>query len=238
MAAMTHSTNARIAGATFLLYIAIGITDMIVTRGSSAGDDVAQRLASIARHLPQVHAGMLLGLTMGFIALTLGIALYGLTREEDHDLALLALCCRVGEGLAVFVPMLATTGLIWLATADAATQSNGAGVAEFLFKVKGWNVNLAATFFAVGSTIFCWLLLRGRVIPVSLAWLGLIASVLLVIGLPLRMIGALGGVTAQLLWIPMAAFEIPVGVWMLVKGAAYPSRSPTPHIREHHVSEN
>src|SRR5688500_7650009 len=154
---MTNSTNARVAGATFLLYIAIGVTDMIVTRGSTAGDDVAQRLGSVAEHLPQVHAGMILGLAMGFCALTLGVALYGLTREEDHELALLALCCRVGEGLAVFVPLLATIGLIDLATSDATGSSYD--VADFLFKVRGWNVNVSATFFAVGSTIFCWLLL-------------------------------------------------------------------------------
>ena len=235
---MTNSTNARLAGTTFLLYIAIGITDMIVTRGSTAGDDVAQRLASVAQHLPQVHAGMILGLAMGFCALTLGVALYGLTREEDHDLALLALCCRVGEGLAVFVPLLATIGLIDLATSDAPTSGNSYAVADFLFKVRGWNVTVAATFFAVGSTIFCWLLLRGRLIPISLAWLGVISSVLLVIGLPLRMIGALSGASTQLLWIPMAAFEIPLGVWLLIKGAAYPSRSPTHHFREHHVSND
>ena len=36
-----------------------------------------------------------------------------------------------------------------------------------------------AIYFAVGSTIFCWLLLRGRMIPVALAWLGVFASLLL-----------------------------------------------------------
>ena len=43
---------------------------------------------------------------------------------------------------------------------------------------------LTATFFAVGSTAFTYLLLRGRIIPTPLAWLGFVASVLLVIGLP------------------------------------------------------
>src|SRR5688572_7324519 len=31
-------------------------------------------------------------------------------------------------------------------------------------------------YFAAGSTIFCWLLLRGALIPAALAWLGLASS--------------------------------------------------------------
>ena len=48
-------------------------------------------------------------------------------------------------------------------------------------------------FFAVGSTLFCWLFLRGRLIPAALAWLGVFASVLLVVALPLQYAGLLGG---------------------------------------------
>jgi hypothetical protein len=55
-------------------------------------------------------------------------------------------------------------------------------------------------------------------IPVALAWLGVIASVLLVVGLPLQLSGVLSGLVTQLMWIPMAAFEIPLGVWLLIKG--------------------
>jgi hypothetical protein len=225
---MTRTANARVAGATFLLYIVIGITDMIVTRGSSAGASAAERLASMAQHLPQIHTGMLLGLAMGFNALALGVALYGLTRERDHELALLGLCFRVGEGLAVFVPLLVTLGLISLATSPGGPPANSIALAQFLFSVKANNVILSATFFAAGSTIFCWLLLRARMIPMPLAWLGLFASLLLLVALPLRMIGAVSSQTMQMLWIPMAAFEVPLGIWLLIKGARLPSpTSPT-----------
>jgi hypothetical protein len=51
--------------------------------------------------------------------------------------------------------------------------------------VRTEDVALPATFFVVGSTLFSWLLLRGRMIPIPLAWLGVVASVLLVVCLPL-----------------------------------------------------
>jgi hypothetical protein len=54
-------------------------------------------------------------------------------------------------------------------------------------------VAVTATFFAVGSTLFSWLLLRGRMIPVPLAWLGVLASVLLVVLLPLEAAGFVWG---------------------------------------------
>ena len=77
---------------------------------------------------------------------------------------------------------------------------------------------VSAWFFTLGSTAFSWLLLRGRMIPVPLAWLGFLASVLLVIALPLQMGAMLPGRVAALMWLPMAAFEIPLGVWFVVKG--------------------
>ena len=41
-----------------------------------------------------------------------------------------------------------------------------------LRKVGTWDILISATFFAVGSTLFSYLLLRGRMIPILLAWLG------------------------------------------------------------------
>jgi hypothetical protein len=77
---------------------------------------------------------------------------------------------------------------------------------------------MPAIFFAMGSTLFSYLFLRGRTIPVPLAWLGVVASVLLVVGLPLQLAGFLSGPVTSYLWIPMAAFEVPLSFWLLIKG--------------------
>jgi hypothetical protein len=77
-------------------------------------------------------------------------------------------------------------------------------------------------FFAVGSTFFCWLLLRGRMIPVGLAWLGFLASVLWVVGGSLQLAGAFPDAFEMALWIPMAAFEIPFALWLIFKGVKAP----------------
>ena len=96
----------------------------------------------------------------------------------------------------------------------------------------------SAIFFAVGSMLFCWLLLRGRMIPVALAWLGVIASILLVVILPLQLAGLFGGSMSWsasitwLVWLPMLAFEVPLALWLLVKGVAVPKTSATQPLLE------
>jgi hypothetical protein len=166
---MTCRTNARIAGVTFFVYLAAGITSLVSGRGQ-------------ATDLPALFTS--------FSALVLGVTLYAITREQDPDLAMLGLVCRVVEG----VP--------------------GEGV----------------IYFAVGNTIFSWLLLRGRMIPVALAWFGVLASVLLVVFLPLQRSGLLGGAVdwfsrmTWLLFLPVLVFEVMLAVWLIVKGVATPAR--------------
>ena len=169
---MTRTTNARIAGFTFLFYIAAGIASLILSG--------------------RPHATDVLSLLTSFSALVLGVTLYSITREQDPDLAMLALTCRVIEG------------------------------------IPG---TPATIYFAVGSTLFCWLLLRGRMIPVALAWLGVIASAVLAVILLLQRAGLFGGSinwfsgATWLMWFPMLVFEVTLALWLIIKGVAATART-------------
>jgi hypothetical protein len=215
---MTQRTNARVAGFAFLFYIAVGITQMVLSSPTRA-EGTAARLALIAQHAGRVRLNMLLSMVICVTAVSLATALYGLTRAQDREIAVLGLAFRVGEGLLAALTPLPSLGLLWLATqATDVPSATSSTVAGLLFHVQGWAVTLIATLFAFGSTAFSWLLLRGRMIPVALAWLGVVASVLLAVGLPLRLVGVVDGSVVQILWIPMALFEIPLGFWLLFKG--------------------
>ena len=157
---MTVSSNARLAGAAYLVYIIGGI-------GSMAA--------------PPESRGIFNAVT-SFCALTLGVTLYALTRDVDRDLALIAMGCRLIEAAP--------------------------GQGEI--------------YFAVGSTIFCWLLLRGALIPAALAWLGLASSAGLVALLAVQL--TLGTTTnwsspvTWFVWLPTLIFELAFAVWLLTKG--------------------
>jgi Domain of unknown function (DUF4386) len=168
---MTRTTNARLAGFTFLFYIAAGLTMMAAHNA---------RLSSV------------LTIFTSLSALVLGVTLYALTRGVDADLALLALTCRVLEAVA--------------------GDDRG-----------------SAIFFAVGSTIFSVLLLRGRLIPAWIAWLGVTASALLVVILPLQRAGFFAGATSftsamtWMVWMPALVFEVTLAFWLMIKGVRAPA---------------
>lgn len=171
---MTIPANARIAGVTYLVYIVAGMSDMLSGQ-------------------PQVTA--LMSVFMSFSALLLGVTLWAITREQDPDLAMIALACRVLEAAP--------------------------GPGEI--------------YFAVGSTIFCWLLLRGRMIPAGLAWLGVAASAGLVALLLAQRAGFFGGRTdwsspfTWAVWLPLLVFELTFAAWVLTKGiATHPARHRAP----------
>lgn len=221
---MTRATNARIAGFTFLAYIAAGITSMVLFRRAVGGEGVAAKLAGIAAHATDAGVLVLLGLVQCFSALVLAVTLYAITRDQDGDLAMLGLVCRVAEGVIAALAIPAMLTLFWLATASGADAPDTAAAHALAAYLLRDDVALTATFFAVGSTAFAYLLLRGRMIPLPLAWLGVVASVLLVVGLPLRLAGWLDGPIASLIWLPMLAFEVPLGLWLLTRGVAMGNR--------------
>jgi hypothetical protein len=223
---MTRTTNARIAGLTFLLYIAAGISSMVLSRRASGGETIADRLARIAGHETAVGILVLLGFVQAFSALVVGVTLWAITRDQDNDLAMLGLTCRVGEGIIGGLSIPGILAVFSLATASATDASATAAARTLAAYLLRTDVALPATFFAVGSTFFSWLLLRGRMIPIPLAWLGVFASVLLVVCLPLTLAGFLRGPIVTLMWLPMLAFEVPLGLWLLTKGIATPARAP------------
>ena len=219
---MTRTTNARIAGFTFLFYIAVAITSMVLSARATSGEGVVAQLATMAQHATEVRLAVLLIPLMNLAALVLAVTLYSITREQDPDLAMLGMICRVAEGIAG-MDVSKTLGLLWLATTpDATAPDPGAApaIGAYLLKTEAWSAIPSATFFAIGSTLFSWLLLRGRMIPAALAWLGVLASVLLVVCLPLQLAGLLGSLLTSFMWLPMLLFEVALALWLIIKGVA------------------
>jgi hypothetical protein len=168
---MTITTNARIAGIAYLAYLVAGIGSMAI-RGNVGASAVA-------------------GVVMSFCALLLGVTLYAITRDQDRDLAMIAMLCRELEA----VP----------------------GEGEI--------------YFAVGNTIFCWLLLKGRMIPAPLARLGVVASAALSVLILVQIGGLLGGrmsfqsPVTWFVWLPVLIFELSFAYWLLSKPGSLASKA-------------
>lgn len=215
---MTHKTNSRIAGITFIFYIAAGIASMTLFGKATGGSGIAERLISAAEHTSILGVSIILNLLCGLSAVVLAVALYALTRDEDREIALLGFACRLGEGFIGAANLPKTLGLLWLAkestSLDAATTNTFAS----MWLLPPGSYTISALFFAFGSTFFSYLFLRGQLIPVALAWLGVVASVLLLVVLPLQAAGFTRAGWWE--WMPMLVFELVLAVWLIVKGVA------------------
>ena len=217
---MSRDASARIAGFAFLFYIAVAFPEMVLVGRATAGATVAARVATAAAHGGELRVAAVLTLLGALSAFVLAVTLYGVTRDEDRELATFGLVCRVGEGILGALPF-TSLGFLWLSTASGPGAPDAAATAtivSLLSKLGTWKTGAGSWLFALGSSAFSVLLLRGRMIPVALAWLGVGASLLLVVALPLQLVGVLTGTAAAVVWLPMAAFEIPLGVWLLAKG--------------------
>jgi Domain of unknown function (DUF4386) len=224
---MTRTTNARVAGFTFLFYIAVALTGMVLSNRASSEEGTAAKLASIAQHASEMRVAIVLEVLSCICALVLAVTLYSITRDQDPDLAMLAMTCRVAEGVIGAVSLPKMVGKLWLATAtgaDAPDPAAANALGAVLFKLPSWSSTLAATFFAVGSTLFAYLLLRGRMVPVALAWLGVLGSILAVVVLPFQLVGILHSPITDLIWLPLLVFEVWLALWLIIKGAAMPPR--------------
>jgi hypothetical protein len=166
------------------------------------------------------HLRIILTLIGPFSALVLGVTLYALTRDYDRDLAMLGLVCRTAEGIigATLLPVSLAFGSTAAAGALASPVAATPDLTSLLASVRAWNTVVSALFFAVGSTSFAWVMLRGRVIPAGLAWLGVVASALMVVALPLQLAGIVQGRVLEISSLPIVFFELPLAVWLIAKG--------------------
>ena len=223
----SQSKSAKVAGFTFLFYIAISFISMdIFNQATSGADGVEAKLASIAQHAPLVRLSALLSLLTFLVAAVLAVALFVLTRNQNPYIAILALCCRIAEGMIIAFSAVWTLGLLSLATASTmATASDSAVVqtlGDFVLQLDGSSVLISATCFAMGSTLYLYLFIRARSIPVLLAWFGFFASILLMVGLPLQISGLLSEAVNMYIWLPMLVFEVVFALWLLFKGVTVP----------------
>lgn len=222
---MARTTNARIAGLAFLFYITVAVASILLFDGAIGAEGTAAQLARIAQHAADVRLSVVLGLLTPFVAVVLSTALYAITRDQDRFVSMVAMVCLFGAGVIEGIYIPTTLGLLSLATEIGASAPDSPAVqalGSFLLTARAWNPIIAATFFAVGSTLYSWLLLRGRMIPNPLAWLGVLASFMWVIGLPLQLLGVLTESAGWFTYAPMVVFGLSVGLWLLVIGIPVP----------------
>jgi hypothetical protein len=219
----------RVAGFAFLFLIAVDLASGVLWGGVRTANGISDTLVSISESSASIRLSLVLSVIASITTLVLAAMLYAIVAEQDRNLAILALSCRAVEAGLAAVGMLDTLVLLSVSRGYPNDASSVRVLADVLLDVRWMSTNIGAMFFSVGSTLFCYLLLKARSIPVPLATIGLVGSLIILVGIPIQTAlshRTFAGASA-VIWVPVAVFEISTGVWLLVKGArvAVPERA-------------
>ncbi len=95
-------------------------------------------------------------------------------------------------------------------------------LASLYLGAQGYDFSIGLVYYSLGSTLFCYLLLKSRYVPRLLAWWGLVSSfVALITTLVIIVFPGADGI-APACYAPVGIFEIVTGFWLVVAGIRIP----------------
>lgn len=214
---VNYRMTARIIGLIYLAGMAIGIPANILIQSVLTGPEA---LATIAA------SGLLLAVgALGWMATVAGDAAHGvlmypvLKRHRNERTAVGYLAARIMD--ATFIAIMVLLVLIQIPIgaayleAGAADTSYLAGLSQVLTDGNLYAYDMAMTTLGVSGLILCFAFYRSNLIPRPLAVWGLVGYAVILSGSVLQILGLnLMSIHA----IPGGAWEVFIGVWLVVKG--------------------
>ena len=221
---------ARVAGVIYLSAMALSIVSQVFILGRIiVPENITATTANIAAHESLFRLGIGIDIITSASDVVIGWALYELLKSVDRPLALLGVFFRIADATVLVVTTFdALMSLRLLSGADylGAFQTSQLQVLARLFVgARGFGFEVGFVFLGLGSAIFSYLLFKSHFVPKLLAGWGLFASLLLATS-------SLAGVLspwflanlAMAAMIPMFFFEVPLGLWFLLRGVSVPPK--------------
>jgi len=158
-----------------------------------------------------VALGSHLGIVMISGALFMAFGSY------NRQLALIGSISRVGEALVMIYGEVTVLRLIDLAREYVSVNSNKETlrlVGDQILRTKNTGVDLGLLLLSIGAIAYCFLFVQSGAVPSRIAWLGLAAGVISVIGIVIKFASRFSSI-AIIGMVLMMVFEVVFGVWLL-----------------------
>lgn len=168
--------------------------------------------------------GCLLDTVNALTAVGSAVAVYPVVRRQSGALALGFVTSRLVEAAVVMIGVVSLLAVVTMRQDFAGSGADAASVtvtANALVSVRDWTFLFGPGLMPVfNALLFGTLLYRSRLVPRIIPTIGLIGAPLLLTAFVANLFGGFAQVsTASLfLTLPVAAWELSVGVWMTVKG--------------------
>jgi len=213
-------SHARVAGIFYLLTFASSIPALILigpvlndaSYVTSAGSDT------------RVLWGCLLDCVNGLTAVGSAVAVYTVVKRQNGSLALGFVTSRLLEAAVVMIGVCSLLAVVTLRQDFAGSGADAASLtvtANALVDVRSWTFLFGPGLMPVfNAVLFGTLLYRSRLVPRIIPTVGLVGAPLLLAAFVASLFGGIEQVsaTAFFLTLPVAAWELAIGLWMTFKG--------------------
>ena len=231
-------TAAKLVGALYLIQMTLAIFGEVFVRGRLVVPrDAVQTAANIRASETLFRLGLAGDLVIYTTLIVLIWGLYVILKPINRDGALLGAFFRIAEqAILATTTLTAFIALRLLGRAEylqAADPTQLQVLARVFVSIYGVGLSVGFVFLGLGSAVFSYVWLKSGYIPRALAWLGIVASLLLS-GMSLITIVFPGvyAVLGMTYMVPMFFYEVGLGLWLLIKGLR------TPHIESTELSRN
>jgi hypothetical protein len=219
---------ARVAGAIYLSAMALSIfSQMFVLNRLIVPGDAHATANNIVASEGLFRLGIAIDLIIAASDVVIAWAFYELLKTVDRSLALLGALLRVADGTILAVITLnALLTLRLLSGADYLQpfdQGQLQSLARLSVAARGSGFYVAFVFLGLGSTVFAYVLFKSDYVPRLLSGWGVFASLVLALGsLAVILFPTFAGSASMIYMLPMFFYEVPLGLWFLIKGVAVP----------------
>lgn len=213
--------HARAAGIFYLLTFASSIPALILIGPILHNADYVTSAGQDTR----VLWGCLLDAVNALTAVGSAVALYPVVKRQNQSLALGFVTSRMLEAAVVMIGVVSLLAVVTMRQDFAGPAGGDAGTltvtANALVDVRNWTFLLGPGLMpAFNAILLGTLLYRSRLVPRIIPTLGLIGAPLLLAAMLATYFGAIDQVSSisGILTLPVAAWELAVGLWMTFKG--------------------
>ena len=218
---------ARIAGFMYLFLGALAaFAEFYVRSGVIVSGDIALTAHNLIISDRLFRIGIACDLFGGACNAILAVAFYTLLRHVSSPLALLAAFWRVGESVILGHMTLNGMTALDILTVPGHPQEFSPGQLQALAAIFLGNqaneFSIGLVFYSLGSSLFCYLLIKSRFVPALLSWWGFVSSLVALVSTVVIIVFPSTDVIAPGCYAPVGIFEIFTGTWILTVGIKPP----------------
>ncbi|MBM7568490.1 DUF4386 domain-containing protein [Paenibacillus sacheonensis] len=226
----TSRQSARIVGVLFILAAVTSIIGLALYQPALSSD----YLTNGSKHANQTILGAVMELILVVSAIGTATTMFPILRKHNETIALWHVCFRFLEAIIITVGVISMLSLVTLSrefiAAGAVNAASFQASGTSLKAVHDWTFLLGPNFMlGINTAMYSYIFYKSKLIPRFIPILGLVGSALIFLCAVLVMFGVIDQVSVwgAVFAIPVAANEMILAVWLLVKGFNESALAPT-----------